>query len=119
MIQKLQKPINFYVRGVKFASLINILILLFACNNAQQEGNSSSGKADNILIPVFDTDDNIGYIDITGKWGIQPQFQDGEAFNNVGLARVKQGDTWGVIDSFPIQRQVWCYRQNRQNGYRA
>jgi len=73
------------------------LLLAFACNNAQQNVNTSSKQNDNVLIPVI-KNEKVGYIDLNGQWVIQPQFQDAQLFNNQGLARVKQNNLWGVID---------------------
>lgn len=73
------------------------MLLAFACNNAQQNVNTSSKQNDNVLIPVI-KNEKVGYIDLNGQWVIQPQFQDAQLFNNQGLARVKQNNRWCVID---------------------
>jgi hypothetical protein len=39
-----------------------------------------------------------GYIDLTGKWAIEPQFDQCMPFQN-GLAEVQRGDWYGLIDT--------------------
>lgn len=45
-------------------------------------------------------DDSImyGYIDETGAWAIEPQFDEAEKFDENGLARVRSNGKWGLID---------------------
>ena len=94
------------------------MLLVFACNNAQQNVNTSSKQNDNVLIPVI-KNEKVGYIDLNGQWVIQPQFQDAQLFNNQGLARVKQNDRWGVIDqtgkiiiapNYPNERDIYLHK---------
>lgn len=42
-------------------------------------------------------DKKIGYVDSSGKWVIEPQFDKARAFSD-GLAPVANGKTWGFID---------------------
>src|SRR5690606_4813583 len=51
----------------------------------------------NGLAPVY-KDKKWGYINLEGKWVIEPQFRDAEVFSKDGLAPVKEKKLWGFIN---------------------
>jgi hypothetical protein len=53
---------------------------------------------------VYDDQGKLGFIDKTGKWVIEPQFEEGEVFHN-GLARVAKDGKWMYIDK--TGKVVW------------
>ena len=68
---------------------IFILALLLATVNVS--------VAQNILIPAG-KDGKTGYVDVNGKWVINPQFENAECFSEDGFARIRQNGKIGLID---------------------
>ena len=66
-----------------------ILALLLATVNVS--------VAQNILIPAG-KDGKTGYVDVNGKWVINPQFENAECFSEDGFARIRQNGKIGLID---------------------
>ena len=59
---------------------------------------------DNLLAPVTLDGETWGYMDGYGKIVIEPQFDDCWQFSPYGVAPVKRGDTWSMIQLLRYQR---------------
>ena len=82
-------------KNVFFTFVLSFLCMLgfIACNS------SDKGKKNNPNpIAAVKFGDKWGYIDKSGKFIINPQFDDACDFSESGLAGVQLGDKWGYID---------------------
>lgn len=82
--------------GVKYTLLTLSLLLVLACNNAQQNESKVPEKTNKVLIPAS-KGSKVGYIDTDGQWVIQPQFEGALNFNNHGLAKIEQNARWALL----------------------
>ena len=71
--------------------ILAIGIILFSCLSAFADGDEAN------YIPVC-LNGKWGYIDKTGKYVIEPQYDEIRPFDESGLAAVKINDKWGTID---------------------
>jgi hypothetical protein len=74
-----------------------IKLLVFLALNALSVGITVAQAPDPPLFPIFDAQGKEGYIDITGRVAIAPQFDKVTGFSE-GRAAVRVGDKWGYID---------------------
>lgn len=80
------------------ASAVAISLLIF-----NSWGKKINSEDDNLfkcgLLAVCNSDDKWGFVDATGKYIINPQFDNTYGFNDSGLAAVKIGEKYGYIDT--------------------
>jgi hypothetical protein len=89
--------------------LCAVVLAAYATSCAGEEVSTSTSPARVLLPASVDSgrDALWGFIDTSGKWAIEPQFQDALRFQE-GLAPVRSGEEWGYVDqhgTFAVQPQ--------------
>ena len=81
--------------------LIGSMLMLSACNKDKDDKKKHAEENNlfqNGLLAIPSADNKYGYIDKTGKYIINPQFDEAYPFTDNGLARVQTGDRYGFAE---------------------
>ena len=114
---KQKKKIGLIIGAISIVIAMIIAAVVFAGGS---EGKSTSGKETLFKQGLLSASsgDKWGYIDKTGSYVINPQFDVAWDFADNGLARVESDDKWGYIDttgSYVINPQfddAWSFAEN-------
>ena len=77
--------------------MLAVTTIFVGCTTQNNNTKNNSDTNSNALI-CAGLKDKCGYIDETGHWVINPQFDEVKDFADNGLARVKLNGKWGYID---------------------